>query len=344
MKRLSDPAPADFLERATEHVLRTFLTEPLVTADSSLLGRELSALVNRVRTALDGRVPAPGERAQMDRLRLLSALRAAVLMNWSETDGSLLATMRAFEATERSLREGDGQAAPIDALSGFSRNVLREVSHLLRSPLGSIVMLTETLRQERAGPLTQAQHHQLDIIYRAALSAAATANDLLTLTSREERFEVARRFSVAETVETIANVVRPVTEARRSELVVRMDIERHRLGPASAVGAALLGLALRAALMTREGRVELEASADEGDFLVFSVRSFGAGGAWADETDLFHVFRLDPDSGSYTISQEALAFSAVREIIRSIGSELQVDATPSGTLALRFRVALPVTD
>lgn len=348
MKRPSDPAaPAtpDVLARATECAIRAYVTEPLLTPDEELLRGELSAVAGDVRMAMAGQVPTPSGEAQLDRLRLLRTLRAAVLQEWSQDEGRLLATMRAFEATERALSEGHDHASPTDGLSPFSRNVLREVSHLLRSPLGSIVMLTETLREERAGPLTEAQRHQLDIIYRAALSAAATAGDLLILTSREERFESARRFSVAETVETIADVVRPVTAARLSELVVRKNVERHRMGPASAVGEALLGLALRAALMTRGGTVELEASAGDGDTLTFSVTSRGVGVAEAnDRVDLLQVFRADPESDSYTISPEGLAFSAAREIIRSIGSELHVDTSPEGSTTLLFRIALPVAD
>jgi len=348
MKRPSDPAtPAtpDVLERATECAIRAYVTEPLLTPDEELLRAALSALAEDVRMAMDGHAPAQSEGMQLDRLRLLRMLRAAVLQEWPEDDGPLLPTMRAFEATERALSEGHEHASPTDVLSPFSRNVLREVSHLLRSPLGSIVMLTQTLREERSGPLTEAQRHQLNIIYRAALGAAATAGDLLTLTSREERFVSARRFSVAETVETIADLVRPVTEARRSELVVRKNDQRHRMGPASAVGEALLGLALRTALMTREGTVEIEASAGEGDILAFSVTSRGAAVAEAnDRVDLLQVFRADPESDSYTISPEGLAFSAAREIIRSIGSELHVDTSPEGSMTLLFRMELPVAD
>jgi signal transduction histidine kinase len=347
MKRPSDPgltAPPDFVERATERVIETSLIEPLLTPDEGLLRDELSAVAEGVRIALDGQVPVQNRGTQLDRLRLLRMLRAAVLEDWSGDDGSLLATMRAFEATEQALGEGGEHAPSTNVLSPFSRNVLREVSHLLRSPLGSIVMLTEMLR-EQSGPLSESQGHRLNIIYRAALSAAATAGDLLTLTSREERFETVRRFSVAETLATIADIVRPVTEARGSELVVRQDVEGHRLGPASAVGEALLGLALRAALMTHEGKVELEASACEGDILEFSVTSDGAGGGWASEKgDPLQIFRTAPDSDSYTISQDGLAFSAAREIIRSIGSELHVDASPEGPLTLLFRIALPVVD
>ena len=347
VKRPSDPTPAtpDVLARATESAIRTYVAGPLLTPDEELLRGELSVVAEYVRMAMAGDVPTPSGEAQLDRLRLLRTLRAAVIEEWTQDDDALLATMRAFESTERALSEGDEHASPTDGLSPFSRNVLREVSHLLRSPLGSIVMLTETLREERAGPLSEAQRHQLDIIYRAALSAAATASDLLVLTSREERYESARRFSIAETVNTVADVVRPVTAARYSELVVHNNDERYRMGPTAAVGEALLGLALRAALMTREGTVELGVSSDEGDILSFSVTSRGGGAEGAnDRVDLLQVFRADPGSASYTISPEGLAFSAARETIRAIGSELHVDASPDGVLTMLFRIALPLAD
>jgi signal transduction histidine kinase len=337
--------PLDALARATERVIRAYPTEPPLTPDEGLLRAELSAVAEAVRMAAGGRAPLQTGAARLDCLRLLRMLRASVLQSWSDDDGPLLATMLAFEATERVLIERAEHAPPTDVLSPFSRNVLREVSHLLRSPLGSIVMLTETLREDRSGPLSEGQRRQLNIIYRAALSAAATAGDLFTLTSSQEHFASARRFSVAETVEAIADMVRPVTEARKSELVVRNNVERHRLGPASAVAEALLGLALRVALMTREGRVELEASSDEGDYLAFSVTGHGAGAVpESDAEDPLQVFRTDPDSDSYTISPEGLAFSAARAIIRSIGSELHVDASPEGRLTLLFRIALPAAD
>lgn len=337
------PPVPDFLSRAMERVMESYRTEPLLTPDVGLLRGELAAAVEGVRMALDGQVPAQSGGMPLDRLRLLRMLRTAVLEDWSDEDGPLLRTMLAFEATERALRERDGNATPTDELSPFSRKVLREVSHLLRSPLGSIVILTETLKGEKAGPLTQGQQRQLAIIYRAALSAAATAGDLLSLTSREERFESPRRFSVAATLDAVADVVRPVTEARSSQLVVRQGVEGRRLGPASAVGEALLGLALRAALMTREGTVEIEASAGEGDILAFSVTS-SAAGASDDEVDPLQIFRADPGSDTFTISADGVAFSAAREIIKSMGSELHGDASPEGRLTLLFRIALPVAD
>jgi len=216
---------------------------------------------------------------------------------------------------------------------------------MLRSPLGSIVVLTEALREEGSGPLTEAQRRQLDIIYRAALSAASTATDLLTLMSHQELVERERRFSVAETLRTVADLVRPVTEARKSQLSVGGDVAGYRRGPETAIGQALLGLALRAALMTREGRVDIEAWVHDPEIVRLSVTVHDAGDTAAGAVvEPLQVFRPDAEPGSFTLSPEGIAFSAAREIIRAVGSDLDVASLPDGGFSLSFSVALPVAD
>jgi len=338
------PSP-DCLERAIDQLTSAHSAMALLAPDVRLMRSELTAVAEVVRMAVDGRAPGPPERMQMDRLRLLRMLRGVVLEAWTSDDGSPLPTMRAFESVERALSAaGEGRPAG-EALSPFSRNLLREVAHLLRSPLGSIVVLTEALREERTGPLNEAQRRQLEIIYRAALSAASTATDLLTLTSHDQLVERERRFSLAETVRTVADVVRPVTEVRKSHLSVGGDVTGYRWGPESTIGQALLGLALRAALMTREGRLDIEAWGHDPELvrLCVTIHDPGTTSATA-AVDPFQIFRPDPESGTFTIAPDGIAFSAAREIIRAVGSELEVASLPEGGFSLSFTVALPVAE
>jgi signal transduction histidine kinase len=344
--RSDRPVPSpDCLERAISQLTSAHSPMVSLAPDARLMRSELAVVAEVVRKAVDGRVPGPPERMQMDRLRLLRMLRSAVLEVWTDDDGSPLPTMRAFESAERALSAAGEGRPPGEALSPFSRNLLREVAHLLRSPLGSMVVLTEALREERAGPLTEAQRRQIGIIYRAALSAASTATDLLTLTSQDQLVERERRFSVAETVRTVADVVRPVTEVRNSHLSVGGDVAGYRRGPESAIRQALLGLALRAALMTREGRLDIEAWGHDPELVRLSVTIHDPGDTSADAVvDPLEIFRPDPESGSFTLSRDGIAFSAAREIIRTVGSELEVASLPEGGFSLSFSVVLPVAD
>lgn len=333
-----DASEPDFLERAAESVVESCSKEPLFAPDEAMLREALAEVVGGVRDALAGHEPAPPTHTQVDRCRLLRSLRGAVLDGWSDEDGPLLETLRAFETTERVLGGNDGDVAA----SPFSRSLLREVVHLLLSPLGSVVMLAGMLRDEHAGPLNESQHRQLRIIHRAAISAASASSDLLTLTSPEEHYGGSRRFSVSDTVAIVADVVRPVTEARGSELVVREEVEGPRRGPENALAQALLGLAVRVALMTRNGTVALDVEGTEGETVSFSLTSRGGSRTVDDEDDPFLMFRTDPGSEGYTLSPEALSFSAGRHIVRAMGSDLEVGTADDGALTLRFEMTLPV--
>lgn len=333
-------AEPDFLERAAESVVERCPIEPLASPDEEMLREALAEVIEGVRDALAGSEPASPKHTQVDPCRLLRLLRGAVLEAWSDEDGSLLETLRAFEATERALGGADeGMAA-----SPFSRSLLREVVHLLLSPLGSVVMLAGRLRDERAGPLNEEQHRQLRIIHRAAASAATASSALLTLTSPEEHYGGSRRFSVSDTVATVADVVRPIAEARGSELVVRERIERPRRGPADGLAQALLGLAIRVALTTRDGTVELDVDGAEEDVVSFSLTRRGGSGTAGREEDPFLMFRTDPGAEGYTLSAEALSFAAGRQTIRAMGSDLEVGTADDGALTLRFVLSLPVAD
>src|SRR5437867_11234162 len=56
-----------------------------------------------------------------------------------------------------------------------------ELAHDLRSPLTSILFLTEALQQGQGGTVTPEQSRQLGLVYSAALSLCATASDVLEL-------------------------------------------------------------------------------------------------------------------------------------------------------------------
>lgn len=339
------PDGSDPLVRAAERVIRHHATDPPVSPNEELLRLEITEVAESVRGALDGRSGKALGTGQLDRLHLLLLLRTAVVRAWSEGDGPLLPLMRAFETVQASLMRSREDASVTQVLAPFSRSLLREVAHLLRSPLGSIVMLTDTLREGASGPLTDLQKRQLDIIYRAALAVGATAGELLALTTETEGIERSSRFRVGDVVQSVADVVRPVTEARGCRLLVQEMVETHRTGPALALGQALLWLTLRAAVRTRHGTVELHATPEHGDVVAFLVRADGAEEeVGVSSADPFRLFLVDPDTGSYTLCPDGLGVSAARAILRALASELQVRRGNAGELSMSFRVTLPAAD
>ena len=331
---------SDALDGAAERVLQEHVGHLGTSSDADLLRRELSDVVEGVRAALADGSCEFASAGQLDRVRLLGGLRSEVVRSWSGDDAALLPLMRAFEVVNEALVVSGEASSLAEVLEPTTRSVLREVAHMLRSPLSSIVMMADTLRDESMGPLSKAQKHQLGIIYRAALSVASTAGDLLTHL-REDKIDDPAPLSVAEVMNTVAEVLGPVAEARRCEVIISQTVEGRRSGPELMLARILLALALRAMVMTRDGSVEMGARPD-GNMVHFTLRARGLQGKASEHgLDPSRLFRLDRYGGGSAVSPAGLALSAVDAILDQLDSKLELDTPSQDELRLAFSLALP---
>jgi len=336
----------EVLDRGVKKVLRDFGDEELDQSDAEVLERETETVADAIREAVQGRIPDLGATGVVDRLRLLRSLRNVVVHDLEADDATIVTLVRAIETVQDPLLEAGGSLAVNDVLNPFSRGLLAEVAHLLRSPLGSIVMLTDTLRTGASGPLTDVQIRQLGIVHRAALGIASVTGDLLVLVREDERRAAKTRFDVAAMLETVGDTARPVSVARNSELVVTCGIDGPRTGPAAGIAQALLGLTLRSAHRTRDGVVEIDASpAEDGsDEVVFTVRSTGS--LELEDTDTPGVapaLEVNVDTGASVLSDYGLGLAAAGSIVQSLGSKLSISAEPE-ELLLSFAIRLPAAE
>lgn len=338
----SDNRVIQAIERAALRVMGTYPAGSRAE-DEEILRQEVDTLVDALERALDERSgPAALGTGSLDRLRLLRMLRTEVLGAWEEDDSSLLRTMRAFEEVQRSLVDRMQEESVREVLNPFSRSLLREVAHLLRSPLGSIVMMADMLRE--SGGVTDAERRQIDIIHRSALSIATSAGDLLALVGDEERFGRVDRFSVGEILETVQDVVAPVAAARGRTLEIEREVEGFRSGPEAALTEILLGLTLRATLRGKGGRVQLSARSTGEEAVSFSIVSRADDPPPGGVDPLLRVFRLDPESRSYTLSDDGLTVAAARTTLDRLGSELRLEAPEPTQVAVAFALDLPVAE
>ena len=230
--------------------------------------------------------------------------------------------------------------SPVDrSLSPFSRGILREVAHMLRSPIGSIIMLTDALR-ERGHEMTPEQREDhLAIVYRAALGVSELAGDLLTIVDDGVVEAPPRKFSPERMLSVIADVTRPVATVRGCAVSLSAP-EESVVAPESTIARVMLALALRAVLRTRGGGVLLSATRDGPQRMEFVVVRHGAsvvpeGGV----SELLQVFRVEPETGDYTLSVDGLGLAATEKLLRSMGSALRLEATTGGALRLAFFVS-----
>ena len=335
-----DSGADEAIDRAVKRVLRDLGESELAAADRDVLHREIGSVAEAVREAMRGRLPELGPSGVVDRLRLLRSLRNAIVHDIDADDATIVSLVRAIETVQEPLLSAGTTLQVADVLNPFSRGLLAEVAHLLRSPLGSIVMLTDTLRTGASGPLTDVQIRQLGIVHRAALGIASVTGDLLVLVREDERRKATTRFEVATMLETVADTARPVAVARNADLVITSDVEGTRMGPATGLTQALLGLALRAAHRTRDGMIELDAS-EEGNEVVFTVRATGSLELEDTETPgVAPALTLDVDTGTAVLSDYGLGLAAATSILQSLDTRLAISAEPE-ELVLSFSVPLP---
>lgn len=321
---------------AAERVAASYREGVLLVPEEGPLREDLHAVVAALEATLEGSEPLPPRGLVADPLRLLAALRSEVLRDWPD-DLPLLPTMRAFEAVQEQVLR-DREAPERSDILPTPRSLLREVAHMLRSPLGSIVLLADTLRGPGAGLSEERRNKQLGIIHNAALGLAGSAGDLLALIDEEDGLGPRRAYTPAEIVDRVADIVRPVADVRGSELVVAAPEGPERVGPATALTRVLISVALRVVRRTRDGRVDLSAAMSDDGGMRFSAR--GESGPHAEEgaeEGLFEIFRLDdPVERSYTLSGEGLGLVTAARILRAMGSELGVYAEAAGSLELSF--------
>lgn len=331
--------------RAARRVLARYAGGVVAVSDHGHVEEQLEDLLAALEGVLtQGRV-GDIPRGSLDRLQLLRALRSEILRTWTGEGDGLLELMLALEEVQDELPEARHDAAIGASLTPFARELLHEVAHLLRSPLGSIVMLTDMLRDEVLGPLTDAQARQVDIIHRAALGITHTAEDLLTLADERERTDRSETFSVTDLLELVEDVLAPVAESKGQSLRVHAEVEGLRKGPALALRDVVLSLGLRAALEGDGDEIELAAVEGEGDGVRFAVQTHRASDSSPSDGErrdrrTFEVFRIDRETGEFTISPEGLGVAAAMKILEGLGCELERNGVgPIGRLS--FVVELP---
>lgn len=302
----------------------------------SRLGRDLAAAV-QVRACASGGQPVALAPSPLAR-RLLAELRRAFVAGASQASGpvdgaALLLFLQAFEDVDRQLAPAWEQQFA-ERLSGpDGLELVVEVAHDLRSPLTSILFLAETIQRGRSGPVTPLQQRQLGLIYSAAFGLASVASDVIELACGGDRLvnQEPLAFAVADILESVRDIVQPISEEKRLEIRTSSSVPGTRIGQPVALSRILLNLTTNALKFTDQGYVELTA-VSQGDHAVeFSVRDTGRGIPDPAISMLFEPFRRRQKDRDYEFSGSGLGLSICRKLVEAMNGELAVETGPGGT-------------
>lgn len=241
-------------------------------------------------------------------------------------------------------QESRAPELPVWEHAGDGTDLVIEMAHDLRSPLASILMLSETLGAGVTGPVTDEQREQLRLIYSAALGLCNVANDVLDLARHEQRLVTgeAESFSLFEVFDGVRSMVLPMRGGRHVAVECHVPRADQRWGHPRRLARVLLNLAANAVRVTEHGYVRLEAREvpDDPDRLVVSVSDTGPGMDGATQRALF---RQEPAVETPTadpfFSGTGIGLLICRRLVASMGATLCVESRLGLGTHFSFEVA-----
>jgi signal transduction histidine kinase len=308
---------------------------------------EVETLVRALDTGKPPPPPADGARRALRR-RLLGPVLGAVQRAWvgAAPPAGVQQMVRALAVLETLRSEShtgweDGAVLGVTAPEGFE--LIVEVAHDLRSPLTSILFLSETLRRGQTGDVSELQRRQLGLIYSAALGMVSLASDLMELAQGGDRLvePTPAPLAVSEVFESVCDIVRPLAEEKHIALRVLPPPADHRIGHAAALSRVLLNLVTNALRYTEDGFVEITARPQGMTHVEFSVRDSGPGiGPEARDT-LFEPFHRRGGGDRYGFSGSGLGLAISRRLVHAMGGELEFETSPGWGTRFFFELELP---
>jgi len=310
----------------------------------------VNALTENVRQALSG---GPVSLAAFPPFvpvhRALELMRRAFLERAEAPDvvaggeASVLDVIKAMESVQQAVDE-DAAHRFASRLSGQdAQQLVVEMAHDMRSPLGSILILAERLRYGSGGTLTPIQERQLGLVYSAAFGLSALAGDVIELARGGTTLmdQPPMPFLVSDVLQSIMDILRPMAEEKR--LVVRCvgpeaDL---RVGYQAALNRVLLNLATNAIKFTNVGSVDVACKQLDRSRVEFSVKDTGRGIPLHVMSNLFEAFRQRQITGDYAFSSAGLGLSICKKLIAAMGGELGVETELEKGTRFHFVLDLP---
>jgi len=338
------------LGASARKILSTWTNERGDALDLDDARTALAWLALAVDEAIRGHAPSKDNPATTSLGRYFhQLLRANMLATWSTTlpdARTMLTHLQAFEVVRLAI-EPDWSQYFTSRLSGpDGLDLVVEVAHDLRSPVTSIIFLAETLSRGQSGEVTELQKRQLRLIYSAALGLSSMASDVIELARGGDQLverELAP-FSVAEVLESVTDMVRPIAEEKGLALRFTAPPSDYRTGRPLALSRVLLNLTTNALKFTDDGFVEILTRAKGLTKMEFSVRDTGHGVSAEALANLYQPFRRTrarAGRSGYYFSGTGLGLAMCRKLVEAMGSELRLETRAGWGTRFFFDLDLP---
>jgi signal transduction histidine kinase/CheY-like chemotaxis protein len=279
------------------------------------------------------------ERQNQELLKTLAELRSR--------QDELLELNRELEDTNRGVvalyAELDDRADALRRMSDAKTSFLSNMSHEFRTPLNSILSLSQMLMQRLDGELTEEQEKQISYIRGSAENLREMVNDLLDIAKVEAgKVEVkAREFEVEDLFGALRGMLRPILQTASVNLVFDEPANLPTMftdeGKLSQILRNFISNAIK---FTERGEVRVAAELTDNKTIVFSVADTGIGIAPQDRDRIFEEFVQVPSQIQKQVKGTGLGLPLSRNLAQLLGGRVTLDSEVG--VGSTFCVYIPV--
>lgn len=282
--------------------------------------------------------------------KLLTSLRRSFLAEIGEQEQAaetkqLLQILSAMEQVGEAVEANLAQRFADQLSERAAQNLVVEVAHDMRSPLGSILLLTDQMKSGRSGALTPVQQQHLGLVYSATFGLSSLVNDLLELARGGDRLadHDPIPFSISDVLQSVRHIVQPIAEEKRLALHFVLPESDSRMGLPAALNRVLLNLATNALKFTSTGSVTVACRQISKTRFEFSVTDTGRGIPPRVLAALFDAFRPGATQTEMqcAFSSAGLGLLICRKLVRAMNGELTVQSGEGEGTRFQFELELP---
>ncbi len=241
------------------------------------------------------------------------------------------ALQNANAGLEQRVRERTAELeAALDKLADFNRmkaNIVANISHELRTPMTHIKGYLELMITSVLGPLTEDQHHGLQVMQKSSERLEKLIEDLL-LFSEADKAEVALNLQPTDMHrlgQTLVNRAQVKVEEKHLQLELVTDQQLPKAIMDEEKISWVIGQLLDNAIKftPANGKVQLRFSSEAG-FIKISVKDNGIGIPLERIDEVFEPFHQLDGSSTRRYGGTGLGLALVRKIVEAHGSTIRI--------------------